>query len=156
MAIAVIAFVVLPSGGGGESAPQDPYTLAADNLCVEEKEEIVAAGQAALKSGEGKSLSDYAAGLVPIAVEWRASLDALVPPPERADAAQELSLALRKVAVEAGALARLAREGSSPEAVAEARRVDAATAEVEQAIHDLGLSRCGGLRIELAGVAPSG
>ncbi|MDQ2629784.1 MAG: hypothetical protein M3Y75_02245, partial [Actinomycetota bacterium] len=124
------------------------YTLAADRLCVAEKKAIVAMGGEALSGGGG--LAAYASGLVPIVVEWRSALNDLTPPADRVPLAEELSLALRKVAVEAGALGRLARTGDKEEVVAYAERVDKATGGVEEAIANLGLTRCEQLGIGLA------
>ena len=151
--IAVVAFLALPAGDDGE-IPYDAYTRAADQLCVAEKQAIVAAGQKALAEGRGSDqLAAYAGGVVPIAVEWRASLDDLSPPADRVERAERLSSALRRVAVEAGATARIARTLGPQAALARANKVDAATAEVERAVDDLGLSNCGNLKI---GVARSG
>jgi hypothetical protein len=144
--VAVIAFVALPSGG--DSIPYDGYTRAADRLCVAEKQAIVAAGQKALtESGGGDRLAAYAGGLVPIVVEWRLSFDGLSPPADQVESAERLSQALRRVAVEAGALARVARTLGQREALTRANEVDAATAEVEQAVAALGLRRCANLKI---------
>jgi hypothetical protein len=147
MVAAIVAFLALPSDGGDE-IPYDAYARAADRLCVAEKESIVAAGQKALaESSGGAQLAAYAGGLVPVVVEWRSSLDGLSPPADRAEQAEGLSAALRRVAVEAGATARIARTLGQKSALARAKEVDAATAEVEQAVDDLGLRRCGNLGI---------
>lgn len=144
---AAIAFIALPSDDGDE-VPYDAYSQAADKLCVAEKEAIVSAGQQSLeKDAGGARLAAYAGGLVPIVVEWRSAVDGLSPPADRADAAEALSLALRRVAVEAGALARVARTLGPRPALARAKEVDAATAEVERAIDELGLRRCANLGI---------
>ncbi|HEU5064246.1 MAG TPA: zinc ribbon domain-containing protein [Solirubrobacterales bacterium] len=144
--LAVVAFVALPADD--DEIPQDAYTLAADQLCVSQKRAIVAMGSEALSGGGG--LAAYASGLVPIVVEWRSALNELSPPADRVPLAEELSLALRKVAVEAGALGRLARTGGQEEVVAYAERVDKATGGVEEAIANLGLTRCDQMGIALA------
>jgi hypothetical protein len=145
--VAAVAFLALPSDEG-DDIPYDAYTRAADRVCVAEKQAIVAAGQKALaEGGGGAQLAAYAGGLVPVAVEWRSSLDGLVPPADRAELADDLSLALRRVAVEAGALARVARDLGQKAALARANEVDAATAEVERAVAGLGLKRCANLKI---------
>ena len=145
--IAAIAFIALPSDDGDE-VPYDAYTRTAEELCVAEKEAIVAAGQQSLAKEVGAPrLAAYAGGLVPVVVEWRSAVDSLSPPADRAEAAEALSLALRQVAVQAGALARIARTLGPREALARAKEVDAATAEVEQAVDELGLRRCASLGI---------
>jgi hypothetical protein len=145
--IAVIAFIALPSDDSDEP-PYDAYAQSADKLCVAEKAAIVAAGEKSLaEPAGGARLAAYAGGLVPVAIEWRSSFDSLSPPADRAEAAEDLSLALRQVSVEAGALARVARTLDRRAALARAKEVDAATAEVEQAIDDLGLRRCANLGI---------
>lgn len=145
--LAIVAFVALPSDD--DEIPQDAYTRSADRLCVAQKRAIVAMGDEALSSGGG--LAAYASGLVPIVVEWRSALDRLSPPPDRVALAEGLSLALRKVAVEAGALGRLARTQGPEKTVPSSAKVDRATAEVENAISELGLTRCDRLAIGLAG-----
>lgn len=145
--VAVVAFFALPSDDD-EEIPYDAYTRAADELCVAEKQAIVAAGQSSLaEEAGGARLAAYAGGLVPIAVEWRTSLAGLSVPADRAEAAASLDLALRRVAVEAGALARAARTLGQRAALARANQVDAATAKVEQAVERLGLRRCASLEI---------
>lgn len=146
--VATVAFFALPSEE--DSAPDDAYTRAAERLCIAEKQAIVAAARDAV-AGDSGTLAAYAAALVPITVEWRAALGDLRAPEDRREEAEALSLALREVAVEAGALSRLAREGDSRASLAAARRVDASTAAVEEAIEDLGLERCAGLQIAFTG-----
>jgi hypothetical protein len=147
LVVAVVAFLALPADDGDE-IPYDAYTRAADEICVAEKEAIVAAGQRSLtEPAGGPRLAAYAGGLVPVLVEWRSAFDGLSPPADRAEAAEGLSLALRRVSVEAGALARVARTLGPRAALVRAKEVDAATAEVEQAVDELGLSRCADLGI---------
>ena len=149
--VAVGAFLALPSDDGDE-VPYDGYTRAADEICVAEKEAIVAAGQRSLtEPAGGARLAAYAGGLVPVVVEWRSAFDGLAPPADRAGAAEDLRLALRRVSVEAGALARVARTLGPSAALARAKEVDAATGEVELAVDELGLSRCAGLGIGVRG-----
>jgi hypothetical protein len=146
--VVVAAFLALPSDDGADEIPYDAYTRAADRLCVAEKQAIVAAGQAALaESGGVAQLAAYAGGVVPIVVEWRSSIEDLSAPADRAEQAENLSQALRRVAVEAGATARVARTLGQKAALVRANEVDAATAEVEEAVDELGLRRCANLRI---------
>lgn len=145
--VAVVAFIALPSDDG-DAVPYDSYTRSADELCVAEKEAIAAAGQSSLSEPAGGArLAAYADGLVPIVVEWRSTMDQIPAPAERAEAAAALSSALQRVAVEAGALAREASTLGPRAALTRAEKVDGATAEVEQAIDELGLRRCANLSI---------
>jgi hypothetical protein len=141
----VIAFIALPED---DELPYDAYARSADQLCIAQKKAIVSAGAESL-TGPDKGLEAYASRLVPIVVEWRAALAQMNPPGDRVELAEDLSLALRRVAVSAGALARVARTQGREEAVQAAREVDAASAEVEEAISDLGLEKCSGLRVTL-------
>jgi len=143
--IAVVAFIALPED---DDLPYDAYAKAADRLCVPQKQAIVEAGQESL-TGPDRGLQAYAGRLVPIVVEWRAALNGLDAPADRAALAEELSYALRQVAVKAGALARVTRLESKAEAAKAAGAVDEATAAVETSIADLGLRRCADLRVTL-------
>jgi hypothetical protein len=65
-----------------------------------------------------------------------------------AERVQGLQAALLTVLIEAGTLARVARENKSPSAVsAQAHSVDAATTGVDQAIEGLGLERCADINV---------
>ncbi|HEX3042851.1 MAG TPA: hypothetical protein VHP56_12255 [Solirubrobacterales bacterium] len=144
--VAVVAFIALPEDDDG--LPYDAYAKAADRLCVAQKQAIVEAGQESL-TGPDRGLEAYAGRLVPIVVEWRAALNGLNAPADRSALAEEMSYALRQVAVKAGALARVARVESKAEAAKAAGAVDEATAAVETSIADLGLRRCADLRVTL-------
>jgi hypothetical protein len=148
IAIAIAAFIVLPTNDDN-GTPQDAYTRAADATCVNEKQQIADAQRRALQGGPG-GLSRYADDLVLIAADWRSALAGTSAPPDRADQAEELQSALREVEVQAGALARVAREGNRKAILAEANRVDESTARVESAIDELGLGRCANLSLGLA------
>jgi len=143
--VAVVAFIALPED---DDLSYDAYARSADQLCIAQKQAIVSAGAESLAE-PGKGLEAYAGRIVPIVVEWRAALAQMKPPADRVAPAEELSLALRRVAVSAGALARVARTGGRGEAVKAAGEVDSATAEVEEAISDLGLRKCAGLNVTL-------
>jgi hypothetical protein len=83
--------------------------------------------------------------VVRIAGQWRRELGRLDPPADRAELIEPLREALFEVQIEAGALARAAREAEKAEVAASAGRLDAATANVEEAIQNLELERCGRL-----------
>lgn len=152
LVVAVVAFVALPSdddeGEAVATIPRDAYTREADRLCLEQKQEVIATGQRAL-SGGGNRLAAYAGALVPLVLEWRQQMRQLVPPSDRVALAENLEIALRNVAVEAGELARVARSGDREAAVEQAAEVDAATGEAEEAIAALGLANCDALAIGL-------
>jgi zinc-ribbon domain len=133
LAIAVAAFIAISPSGEG-SIPRDRYTLAAERICLHSKRLIVVAGQ------EGGT--SYARQLVPIVVRWREELDALRAPADRREQVQQLNDALREVEIEVATLARISEEGDRTRTLASAKRADIATAEVEKAIADLGLSEC--------------
>lgn len=145
--IALAAFIALDaSEDEGSDVPQDSYTRLVDASCVQRKGQIAKAQRLAL-SGAPDALVRYADTIVPIAGEWRLALGRGPVPADRADLVQALRAALLEVQIEAGTLARVARE-SNPREVAEvAARVDAATTNVEVAIDGLGLERCGQLTI---------
>jgi hypothetical protein len=134
LAVAAIGFIALAADE--DSIPRDRYTLAAERTCLQAKRQIVAAGQAGGAS--------YARQLVPIAVAWREELAASRPPADRREQAEELDRALREVEIEAATLARVSAAGERARTLAVAKRTDLASAEVERAIADLGLSECAG------------
>lgn len=137
LALAIVAFLALDPAEDSEST-DDAYTLAADDVCVDAKKEIAVASRRAAGQGPGRA----AAELVPIVATWRSDLGALHPPADSAGQARALDTALRDVEIDAGAVARTAREGNQ-EALGEAAgRLNARTGQVEEAIAELGLSRC--------------
>lgn len=142
--VAVVAFLAL-SASDDADIPQDAYTRALDARCVQHKGEIAAAQRAALGGGGLPAVADYAGKVVPIAGDWRLELGRGTVPGDRADLVAALQKALLEVQIEAGALARVAREADSRQVAKAAARVDAATANVEAAVSSLGLSRCTGL-----------
>jgi len=149
IAIAIAALVALPTDEN--AVPQDAYTRVADAVCVHEKERIVAAQRRALKAG-GSGLGRYADELVLVAAEWRSSVASTPAPPDRQDHVRTLDSALRAVEVEAGALARIARDAGRKAAIARAARLDIATGQVEGAISALGLDRCSHLAVGTGGL----
>jgi hypothetical protein len=138
LAVAVIAFIAI-SPSGEDSIPRDHYTLSAERICLRAKQRIVLAGR------EGGS--SYAHQLVPIVVRWREELTELSAPADRREKVQALDNALREVEIEVAALARISEGGNRARILASAKRTDLATAEVEKAIADLGLSRCASARL---------
>ena len=141
--VAVTAFVALEPGSE-DTIPRDAYTVAADRLCVKAKRHIVAAERKSFRQDDPGGL---ARSLVPIIDDWRTEFQALAEPDDRLEQAQNLGVALLDVELRIAALARIADEGRRPQTLAQARRVDAASAEVEAAITALGLNKCAGLTI---------
>ena len=136
LAIAIVAFLALDPAE--DAATGDAYILAADDACVQAKKEIVAAGRQAVGQGPGTAASD----LIPIVVAWRADLGALETPGDDAAQARALDTALRDVEIDAGALARVARDGSQKQLAEAAATLNTQTGVVEEAISELGLTRC--------------
>ncbi len=143
--IAVVAFIALKPAE--DEIPRDGYTIAADRLCVQSKNEISAAARRFLASSRPADLGGYADRLVPLVAEWRSKFAALDVPADRADQAQDLDTALRDVEIESGTLARVAREGDRKELVAQAGKVDERTSAVEAAITSLNLDHCAHLTV---------
>jgi hypothetical protein len=151
IAIAIAAFVALPADEDNE-IPYDAYTRAADSTCVQSKKQIIAVQPGALK-GNLHGFTSYAGALVVIAGNWRSSLDDTPVPPGRGAQVRTLDAALQEVEVEAGGLARVAREGDQEAIVPRAHRVDAASARVEKAIEGLGLTNCSHLAVGMGAPA---
>lgn len=144
--VAVIAFAALHSSEDeGASADQDAYTRTLDAACVQHKGEVAAAQRKALGGGGLAAVSRYADATVPIVGEWRLELGRAPVPADHSDEVAALQAALLEVQIEAGALARVARESDRSEVAKVAARVDVATAHVEEAVNSLGLVRCGEL-----------
>jgi hypothetical protein len=142
LAVAVAAFIAL-SPSDEDSIPRDRYTLAAESICLRSKQNIIAAR---------RSGGEYARQLVPVVVSWREQLDELKVPPDREEQIQALDEALREVEIEVAALSRISEAGDRARTLASAKRTEAATAEVEEAVADLGLSRCAEATI---GISPA-
>jgi uncharacterized Zn finger protein (UPF0148 family) len=145
LAIAVIAFVAL-SDDDEESIPRDPYTIAADRMCIAAKRQIVAVERAGLQR-QAPDTSGGARNLLPVVAEWRSEFDALDVPSDRLEQARALDAALREVEARISALARVAAEDDRAELLARAKEAEAASAGVEEAVSDLGLSHCSSLAI---------
>ena len=146
LVVAVIAFIALEPDSE-ETIPRDGYTIAADQLCLKAKGEIVAAERRAASGGTAA----FATELVPIVADWRSRFEALAVPADRTEEAQQLEAALLEAEVQIGGLARVATDGDKAEIIASAKRSDAASAGVEEAVASLGLGECAGATIGLAG-----
>jgi hypothetical protein len=144
--VAIVAFIVIfittEDVEEGE-VPQDEYTLAADDLCEQSKLRVGAALSSA------RSIGLVARELVVIVAEWRSAFNDLEVPDDRVELAAALDTALREVESGAGAMARAGREGDRGAVLERAQEVDAATAQVEQAVDDLALERCSETRFVL-------
>jgi hypothetical protein len=142
--VAIAAFIALKPSEG--DAVQDSYTRGADRLCVEEKQRIVALEQAALHEQQ-RNIGAFAAALVTVVAEWRSSFRGLSAPPIHAEGAEALNTALLDVLIRAGTLARVAQSGSARQIAAKAALVDAASAEVDRQVEQLGLEDCAAVAI---------
>lgn len=143
LVVAIAAFIALgPSEENASEGPRDAYSNALDDICVERKREVVAAQERAVAGGSLDAVSRYADALVPIVGAWRLELDRPPPPVDRVELVDGLGAALLEVEIEAGTLARMAREANRRGVAESAARVDAATEKVEAAIDSLGLQRC--------------
>jgi hypothetical protein len=140
--IAGIAFFTL--GDDEETIPRDAYTIAADRMCIAAKRQIVAVERAGL---QGKAPDSSARNLLPVVAEWRSNFDALEVPSDRLEQARALDAALQEVETRIGALARISAEGDRKTLLARAKAAEEASAEVEEAVSDLGLSHCSSLAI---------
>ena len=146
--VAIVAFVALGAADEGSDVPQDAYTKNADAACVQHKKQIAAAQRIALNGNGPESVSRYADAIVPLAGEWRLELGRHPVPADRDTLVADLRAALLEVQIEAGALARVAREANPREIGEAAARVDAATGNVEDAVDALGLEDCAQLLVE--------
>ncbi|HEU4393583.1 MAG TPA: hypothetical protein VFR04_08120 [Solirubrobacterales bacterium] len=146
--VAAIAFVALDPSDDS-TVPQDAYNLAIDQNCVRHKKQIAAAQRDALALGGQAGVSRFADSLVPIAGEWRMDLGRATVPIDRSEAVAALDTALLEVEIQAGTLARVAREADGRATLASAARVDAASQQVEAAVEALELERCELLSVEV-------
>jgi predicted nucleic acid-binding Zn ribbon protein len=140
--VAVIAFFALDTAEE-EAIPRDGYTLAAERICLDAKQEIVAAERQA-------TAGSLASSLVPVVASWRAQFEALAVPADRGEQAQGLEAALLEAETELGGLARASRAGTKAEVLASAKEADAASARVEEAVAELGLGECAAATIGLS------
>jgi hypothetical protein len=136
---AILAFVAL---NADEGIPRDAYTIAADRICLEAKRDIVSARK---DSGGRTAAADpnaFARALVPIVGGWRAQLQELSIPSDRVEQAGQLEAALLEAEIRIAQLARIVDRGNGKATLAGAKRADEASANVEEAVADLGLSEC--------------
>jgi DNA-binding FrmR family transcriptional regulator len=134
--VAVIAFASL--GQSQErTIPRDAYTIAADQMCIGAKRQIVAVENGGLGAGAAG-----ARRLLPVVREWRSEFDARKVPPDRIEEARALDAALREVQLQIATLARIAADGGRKQILAQAEAANEASSEVEEAVAELGLSHC--------------
>jgi hypothetical protein len=152
VAAAVAAFIALKPSG--HSIPRDAYTIAADRLCLDAKGEIISAEQRFGRPGT-RDTSAFAHELVPIVEAWRSKVGKLAVPPDRVELARELEAALLEAEIQIAALARVAAKGNEKVTLVSARRADAASAGVEEAVAALGLTQCANATIGFS-PAPEG
>ena len=139
--VAVIAFIALGEDDE-KTIPRDAYTIAADQMCISAKRQIVAVENKGLASGPAAARQ-----LLPVVSEWRSEFDALKVPSDRIEEAQALDAALKEVQLRIASLARGATSGNRAQAVEQAKAADEASSEVEEAVAALGLSHCSSLTI---------
>jgi hypothetical protein len=150
--VAIAAFITLKPSK--ETGGEDAYLRGLDRSCVAEKRRISALEAETLRQ-RPPDLEEFASALVTIVAEWRSGLQGTPPPPIHAEGMRGLASALLGVLIEAGTLARVAREDSTIGAVAaRAKAVDEATAGVDRAIEGLGLKRCADIDVGPPGVNP--
>jgi hypothetical protein len=144
LVVAVVAFIALKPAD--DSIPRDSYTVAADQICLDAKTQILAV--------EGKARAGATAALarelVPIVATWRAGFEGLEAPTDRADLAQDLEAALLEAEAKIAGLGRVADQSDKREIVVSAEEADAASAKVEEAVASLGLSECAAAAIGLS------
>lgn len=151
LAIAAIAFFALGSDDEETTEiPRDAYTIEADRICVTAKKELGSSEKKSLE--DGVQGGEFARALVPIVLDWRHAQEGLETPSDRTQQALALEGALRQMAVELSALARVADEGDATATATQAQQADQASTVVEEAVAGLGLERCA--RVAL-GFAPS-
>jgi zinc ribbon protein len=138
--IFIAAFVALKPAA--HTIPRDAYTIAADQLCLNSKSEIVAAERRFSRQKGNRDTSEFAYELVPIVAAWRSRFGKLAVPSDRVGLAQQMDAALLEAEIQIAALARVAAREDARETLVSAKRADAASADVEEAAAELGLSRC--------------
>jgi len=137
--MAIGAFIALKPSE--EAIPYDAYTAQADHICLASKRSIVAVERRFAQEGKG-TFADVARELVPVVAAWRSEMSELQAPADRDALAQELEGALLEAEVQIGGLARAVGKGAKHSIVAKAQAAEAASAAVEEAVDDLGLTHC--------------
>lgn len=143
IALAIGAFIALkPSSESG----QDAFTRSLGKACLEEKERIAALERQTAPRGPA-SVAAFATSLISLVEEWRLNLARTPAVPSHARDVRVLDSRLREVLIEAGSLARVARQGNPRQIVSRARSVDEATKSADRAMEELGLSNCSAFKI---------
>jgi zinc-ribbon domain len=152
LVVAVIAFIELKPAHD-DSIPRDAYTIAADHMCVSAKRKIVATERQALRD---PSVGSYPAvsQLVLAVSNWRSEFEAMAVPTDRTQQARTVAESLREAEIQLSGLSLATERGDQSRAIADAKKVDQASSEVERATAALGLSRCAQETIAFSGAAP--
>lgn len=149
LAIAIAAFIALSPADDG-TIPRDAYTLAAERICLNAKQQIVGAERRSVEDAKHGRQAELAQSLVPIVATWRAEMGILKTPSDRLEQVNALDAQLRGVEIQIAKLARATDSGDRGQIISQAKRVDAQTRRVETAIKDLGLEECAHETIGLA------
>lgn len=145
VAVAVAAFVALPTDDDG--IPRDEYTLAAEQICLDAKQEMLAAGRRTREGDDSSGTSEYARELLPAVSAWRLQLNRLEVPVDREVEAAELIAALKGAEARIANLTLTAETGNRRRTLASAAAADDASTRVEEAVTGLGLEECAELRL---------
>jgi hypothetical protein len=144
--IAIAAFFALDSGEDGEEdslALPLADTQLVDDACVNAKAGIANAANSAVRRGGG--VEAYSVAVLRAIAEFRSTVRSLV----RSPGVARLDQVLLDAEIDAGALARVARE-QPDQLIERAEELDADTAAIEATIAEVGLARCGDLQLTLA------
>jgi hypothetical protein len=145
IAVAIVAFVTLPTDEQG--IPRDDYTLAAEQICLDAKREMLATGRLARERDSSTATIEYARALLPAVIGWRLQLDELEVPADREEEAAALTAALNLAEARIASLSRIAEAGNRRRTLAAAAAADDASTRVEEAAAALGLEECAELRL---------
>lgn len=138
--IAVVAFLFL--GSSDDSTEESAYLQGLDRTCVAEKERVIALEGETLRS-RPPDLAAFSSVLVTIVAEWHSGLRNQTPPVEYASGVAAYEASLLRILIAAGGLAHLTRENASGAALAsQAKTIDEATRQADEAIEELGLTEC--------------
>lgn len=143
--VAVVAFIALPTDEQG--IPRDEYTLAAEQICLDAKREMLATSRLARERDSSTATSEYARALLPAVSGWRLELDELEVPADREAEAADLTAALKVAEARIASLARTAETGNRRRTLTTAAAADDASTRVEEAVAALGLDECAELRL---------
>lgn len=147
--VAIASFIVLEPDD--DEIPRDTYTLAAEGICLDAKQQISVTGQRFRASADSESASAFARDLLPAVSGWRLQFANLEVPSDREEEVAQLAAALREVEVRIARLARTAGASNPKRTAASAARADEASTAVEEAVASLGLDECASVRL---GVIP--